>query len=190
MPRSKKKNIRDKDINIVASEFEKCKLDEELRHHHDRLSDARATKSDDAEVKVSKWNNHLVDKLGEYRQEKITLKPEIKQATNTLRNCFLQSHQRKYTQSFFAWLHNQPNFLPLGIELREVIRRTPVINPVEQDSETYDWSELGRPIYVKWWKMQQKMYRKDLAAAKDVLYRIADSEWWKWSKGSCPAYLK
>jgi hypothetical protein len=73
--------------------------------------DGKATKSDDAEVRVRKWNAQLARKL------EVLLTQEMEEAMDVLRGSFLRRHKRRMKQCFLGWLHSQPKYKPCGIEI-------------------------------------------------------------------------
>jgi hypothetical protein len=77
--------------------------------------DAKATKSDDAEVRVQKWNSRLARKLG------FDLTANMESAMDVLQGFFLRRHKRQMTQSFLGWLHSQPTYKLYGIGMSLVV---------------------------------------------------------------------
>jgi hypothetical protein len=148
-------------------------------------SDGKATKSDNAEVKVRKWNARLARKL------KRRLTPEMEAGMDVLRGFFLRRHKRRMTQSFLGWLHSQPKYRPCGIGMSLVVGLAPVVNPREAGPEAvYEWKELGRAIYVDWWNVRFKTLRKNILAGRDALERLSNTTWWDWEDGSRPLHWR
>jgi hypothetical protein len=143
--------------------------------------DKKATKLDDAEVKVRKWNTRLARKLG----RKLTA--EMERGMDVLRGFFLRRHKRRMTQSFFGWLHSQPKYKPCGIGLNLVVGLSGVVNPQDAaPGPVYAWTEIGRAICVDWWRDQFKTLRKNLLAGRDALERLSNTTWWDWEDRSRP----
>lgn len=144
--------------------------------------DVKATKGDDAEVDVKKWNRRLCKKGG------YVLTPEVRRAVEVLRNWLHRLHVRRTTRSFFGWLHQLPNYQPCGVGMSTVVEPALVKN--EEGSVVYDWTNLGRAIYVDWFSSRTRRHSKDLGAGRDAIQRIAKASWWEWCDGSRPLHWK
>jgi hypothetical protein len=128
--------------------------------------DGKATKSDDAKVKVQKWNARLARKLGHQ------LTPEMEASMDVLRGFNLCRHKCRMTQSFLGWLHSQAKYKPCGIGMDLVVQLAQVVNPqVAGPEPIYSWAELGRAIYIDWWKDRF-------------------TTWWDWEDGSGPLHWR
>jgi hypothetical protein len=160
-------------------------MDDEQSESSDEEEDGKATKSNDAEVKVWKWNACLAKKLG------MDLTPRMEAGMDVLRGFFLRRHKRRMTQSFLVWLHSQPSYKPCGIGMNLVIERAQVVDPqVIADGPVYSWTRLGRAIYVDWWNDRFKSLRKNVISGQDALGRLANTSWWDWEDGSRPLHWK
>ncbi len=66
--------------------------------------DAKATKSDDAEVKIEKWDARLAKRL------EVPNTPDVARAAVVLRNFCLKWQKRRLTQAYLCWLHQTKEF--------------------------------------------------------------------------------
>jgi hypothetical protein len=147
--------------------------------------DGKATKLDDADIKVRKWNSRLAKKL------EVQLTPEMEAGMDVLRGFFLRRHKRGMTQSFLGWLHSQPKYKPCGIGMSLVVGLRTVVDPLDAEGgPVYSWSALGRAIYVDWWQDRFKNLRKNILAGRDALERLANTSWWDWEDGSRPLHWR
>jgi hypothetical protein len=158
---------------------------EDSDESEDKEADGKATKSDDSEVKVRKWNSRLARMLG------LLLTPRMESSMDVLRGFFLRRHKRRMTQSFLGWLHSQPKYKPCGIGMNLVVQLSTVVEPKDADGgPVYDWARLGRAVYVDWWQDRFKALRKNILAGRDALERLANTSWWDWEDGSRPLHWR
>jgi hypothetical protein len=76
-------------------------IDEDEGEEEDNV---KATKADDAEVKIVKWNVQLAYGLGLKNSPKIATR-----AAEVRRSFCLRWYKRRLTQSYFRWLHHSEN---------------------------------------------------------------------------------
>jgi hypothetical protein len=106
------------------------------------------------------------------RDSAIHYTPEVAVHLDTLRSFFLGCHRRRVTQGGFYWIHQQPEYKPVGISDSYVVGLAGVVNPQEaEEGPVYEWTRLGPAMYTEWWHDRFKSHRKDLRAARDSLRR-------------------
>jgi hypothetical protein len=153
-----------------------------------RLVDIKATKGDDAQVQVEQWNLQVIKGM----RKKLTL-DEVKEAHEALRRFGGTIHKKRVTQGFFSWLHQKPKYQQVGVGEIHTVRLAGIMNP--QDAADgleviYEWSDHGRAVYMAWWEQRSRNHGKYLVAARDVIGRIADADWFEWSAGSWCVHWK
>eukprot|EP00980_Cylindrotheca_fusiformis_P030894 scaffold25597_cov206-Cylindrotheca_fusiformis.AAC.4 len=157
----------------------------EVHQKAETIDNVKATKGDDATVQVKLWDQRLCRVLG------IALTDKVQAAAEVLRKWLLSSHVRRTARSFFGWLHQRPNFKQCGISMSRVVELSRVLDKKGPVAPTcYEWTPTGKTYYVDWWEARFKAHRKDLAAGRDVILRLARSTWWNWDDGSRPAHWK
>ena len=153
----------------------------------DATVDVKATKADDAAVRVGDWDRRLCHVMN------VKLSPKAIQAAVTLRKFCLGWYRRKVTQSYFWWLHHSPKFQQCGIGMSQVVELDQCWNPQEGCSpptDVYRWTERGNAMYCDWWGRRFKRHRKEFISARDVIRRFCDASWWDWDGGSRPVHWK
>jgi hypothetical protein len=150
---------------------------------------AKATKAEDAEVKIVKWNVRLAYGLG------IKNTTKIARAAEVLRLFCLRWYKRRLTQSYFWWLHQSEKFKQCGIGMSKVAELEQMFNPQDVDAaevrsfqDRYCWAELGRAVYWDWWEQRVTSQAKELKSGRDVIRRTCNSTWWDWADGLRPAH--
>ena len=145
----------------------------------------KAVKHDDAEVNIHKWNLRLTKGLKLIHTKKYAV------ALDIIRRLVLQRLKRKMTQSFFGWLHSQKDYKSVGIAMNNIVSLKQIATPQElQQGNSYVWTTFGRSLYIEWCQDRNRRHRKDLHAGHDSIRRVADGDWWQWSKGLRPAHWR
>jgi hypothetical protein len=151
----------------------------------------KATKADEAEADVREWDLRLVAGFPRFGAEL-----QHGEAAVVLRSFILRAWKRRQTQGFFSWLHQQPEYQSVGLDLMGyIVEPEQLCNPQCGDDSgqlhcQYRWAQMGRAVYCSWWEDRDGRHFKDLARARDAITRLANSEWWEWSDGSAPAHWR
>jgi hypothetical protein len=144
----------------------------------------KATKSDDARVRVEMWDNELGKVMGVEEGEALT------QAAETIRVFCLRWWRRRVTRSFFCWLHQTKEYQGVGLDdMAYVVEKVQLNTPGEQE-RIYRWSPLGRAVYCDWWSERDARHFKDLRSAQEVVERSTRATWFEWSDGSTPVHWR
>jgi hypothetical protein len=161
--------------------------DKGLEAERSIIGDVKATKADDAAVRVEDWDRRLC------RVMSLDYSTKVISAAVTLRKCCLGWYRRKVTQSYFWWLHHSPKFQQCGVGMGHVVELDQCCNPQDDEApatDLYRWAEMGRPLYCDWWSKRFNRHRKEFASARDVIRRFGDASWWDWDGGSRPVHWK
>ena len=148
---------------------------------------SKATKADDAGVAVEEWDARLMKGLG------LPLNEKTAWAATILRSLSLKLWKRGQTRGFFSWLHQRPEYQPVGLDTMEhVVGLAQMSNPQSGEAreplQRYQWAVQGRAVYCSWWEDRDARHYKDLGRARDAIFRLANSDWWEWTDGSAPAH--
>ena len=157
-----------------------------LDHLQDITKDMRerkATKSDDAPVPMSLWEEHLVDdgtQVWTVEEKKL-----LPRACDTLRKRMLYWWKGRVLSTFHLWLNRKyrDELLPinerwdLGVTFR---------------NGRYEWAkgEESKNEYLKWRKARLLICKEDLLAGTDAVVRAFCTSWWEWEDGSRPFHWR
>jgi hypothetical protein len=148
------------------------------------LDELKATKADDARVRVEEWDCELGKVMGVGEGEVLT------QAAEVIRVFCLRWWRRRVTRSFFCWLHQKPEYQGVGLDdMSHVVEKIQVNTPGERE-RIYRWARLGRAVYCDWWSERDARHYKDLNAAREVAERSSRATWFEWADGSAPVHWK
>jgi hypothetical protein len=146
--------------------------------------DLKATKSDDARVKVEMWDAGLGEAMD------IAASEELTQAAEAIRSFCLRWWRRRLTRSFFCWLHQLPEYQGVGLDdMSHVVEKVQENTPGREE-KIYRWAPVGRAIYCDWWSERDDRHFKNLKSARDVVERSSRATWFEWTDGSTPVYWK
>jgi len=120
----------------------------------------KATKHDDAEVPQYLWDEVIVQDGNEAQLK----------ALNCLRNLALRWVKRRLTRGFTKWFCNK--HAELGL------------NPNVHVS----YQEWSKSFYLQLNKNRQA--KREWAAGRECVARVADSTWWEWTAGSRPHFWR
>jgi hypothetical protein len=110
---------------------------------------SKATKADDARVAVREWDARLMEGL------RLPLYAKTARAANILRSWSLKLWKREHTRGFFSWLHQRPEYQPVGLHSMEhVVGLAQMSNPQsgeeQEPLQRYQWADQGRAVYCSW----------------------------------------
>jgi hypothetical protein len=148
------------------------------------VDELKATKADDARVRVEEWDSELAKVTGVGEGEELT------QAAEVIRVFCLRWWRRRLTRSFFCWLHQKPKYQGVGLDdMSHVVEIIQANTPGEQE-KIYRWAPLGRAVYCDWWSERDARHFKDLKAAREVAERSSRATWFEWTDGSAPVHWR
>lgn len=133
----------------------------------DEEVDVKATKRDGAQVDVKRWNREVFRSLG------ITGEARHVVALDCLRRWMLKWYKRHTTSTFFDWKRAGRKRGKNKKRLVEMVA-----------SQRFEWTENGKSSYQQWHRASFNGRKKETAAARDAIGRIANSTWWEWKDGS------
>ena len=129
-------------------------------------SHLKATKSDDARVRVEEWDGELAKVMGleEYQ--------ELTKAAEAIRIFCLRWWRQRLTHSFFCWLHQKPDYQGVGLDdmAYVLVEKVQAHTPGELE-KIYRWALLGRAVYCDWWSARDAWHFRDLKTAREVAER-------------------
>ncbi len=170
------------EVGSVASQTtgEKALVDEISRVEREKL----ATKSDDAEIPVYLWREHLVN-------DGPTPWTEVQQtgldaAMDMMRSVCLRWWKRKVQRSLFDWLRKYYANDLCGLPERTA-KRGPIVEFVEHG---YVWTSSGQKVYRNWWGEMMLAYAPSFKPGREALWYASESSWWEWDKGSRPFFWR
>jgi hypothetical protein len=136
------------------------------------LRERKATKSDDAAVPLSLWEEHLINDGARAwtKGERRKLGP----ACDALRKRFLLCWKKKVLAGFRTWLNEK------YADTFKIINKT-WGSGVKFDNGRYVWREgqAGRDDYLSWWSARMLACPEDLMAWMDAIGRAFRATWWE-----------
>jgi hypothetical protein len=184
--RAKKQDpLQPSEDQLASSKHSPSKLEpENLEVAVDNTTQLKATKADDARVRVEEWDRELAKVMGVGEGETLT------QAAEVIRTFCLRWWRRRVTRSFFCWLHQKREYQGVGLDdLAHVVEKVQANTPGEPE-RIYRWAVLGRAVYCDWWSSRDARHFKDLKAAREVALRSSRATWFEWADGSAPVHWK
>jgi hypothetical protein len=143
------------------------------------MRERKATKSDDALVPMSLWEEHLIeDGTREWTSEE---RKQLPTACDSLRKRMLIWWKGRVLSSFRLWLNKKyEDELKLVNEQRG--------SGVKWGNDKYVWShgQYGKDAYAWWWNERMLICAEDLQAGMDAIRRAFFATWWEWEDGSRP----
>jgi hypothetical protein len=150
------------------------------------LRERKATKSDDAPVPMSMWEEHLVEDGERVWNQKE--RKNLTKACDLLRRRMLKWWKKRVHSSFWTWLNKK-----YESEFEKIER----INEqskggVRFENGRYVWTsgQTSKDAYTKWWKARMLTCPEDLEAGADANERAGLSSWWEWDDGSRPFHWR
>eukprot|EP00978_Attheya_sp_CCMP212_P006384 scaffold14451_cov47-Attheya_sp.AAC.1 len=143
----------------------------------------KATKSDDAEVPVYLWEEHLIDD-GEFGWTTEDL-PRLRPLIEACKTMMLRWWKRKVTSSFFKWVIKTNPDLELT-KPQSVVKYSGSAFQWKDGttSPRYKWFTSGKQLWFDNWRIWQQMCPRDIEAGVDAIARAARTTWWEWKDGS------
>jgi len=137
---------------------------------------SKATKSDDAGVPVLIWNERIKGgKLTSLEME----------ALNGLRLLGLRWWKREVTRDYWKWLRT------LTIKDTLLSSKTSCTYLLYNSfTRSYKWNSTGLKGYKKWYQRTFQSQAVNMNAARECIYRAANSSWWEWDAGSRPLFWR
>jgi hypothetical protein len=147
------------------------------------LRERKATKSDDAPVPMSMWEEHLVED-----GERVWTQKERKKLTKAcdlLRRRMLKWWKKRVHSSFWTWLNKK-----YKAEFERINGQSK--GGVRFENGRYVWAsgQTSKDDYTKWWKTRMLTCPEDLEAGADANERAGLSTWWEWDDGSRPFHWR
>jgi hypothetical protein len=105
----------------------------------------KATKADDAQVRVEMWNKELEEAMQVGEGEKLA------QVVDAIRGLCLGWWRHRLFQSFFCWLYQTPEYQGVGLnDMSHVVDKVQENTP-GLGERIYCSAPLGRAVYCDWW---------------------------------------
>jgi hypothetical protein len=144
----------------------------------------KATKADDARVRVEMWDTELGNVMGVGESE------ALRQSAEAIRIFCLRWWRRRVTRSFFCWLHQKPEHQGAGLDDMAHVVEQAQVNAPEQPEQDCRWAPLGRAVHCCWWSGRDAQHHKDLRSAREVVEQSSRASWFEWADGSTPVHWK
>jgi hypothetical protein len=173
----------DKSEHAVVEKGEITRADSKSTVAADGL-ELKATKADDARVRVEMWDSELGNVMGIGESEELT------QAAEAIRVFCLRWWRRRVTRSFFCWLHQKADYQGVGLDDMSHVVELVQLNTPGQPEKNYRWAQLGRAVCCDWWSERDARHYKDLRSAREAVERSSRATWFEWTDGSTPVHWK
>jgi hypothetical protein len=191
--------------DLAETTKDTARLEEVQKSLDEGDRNAKAVKSDDAEIPVWLWNDRILDpgKVGTELSEATRAKVIL--ALNRLRDKVLVKYfMLNVWRSFRQYLKERKS--TKGETGKGRKRKAPtsrgkdtvrcsgqyVWSREEGHGRTrkYVWTHRGREDYKAWWKDHWESVADDRLPGLDAVSRAAESSWWEWDAGSAPFFWR
>jgi hypothetical protein len=149
----------------------------------------KATKSDDADVPIYLWEEHLFDD-GILGQTLADL-PSMRLMMDALPVLMLMKWKKKVTSSLFSWIRRENPSLRNICQWRHVTLSSGSHTWKDgSQKDKYEWQTDGEHKWLDWIKFFKDTCPKDIDAGGDAVSRAAESTWWEWANGLRPFHWR
>jgi hypothetical protein len=174
---------------LKAASFRGSVDDEILEGIARENRERKATKSDDADVPVYLWEEHLIED-GIFGRTLADL-PSMRPMMDALRVLMMMKWKKKVTSSLFSWIRKENPYLQNICQWRHVTLSSGSHTWKDgSHKEKYEWQTDGEHKWLDWIKCLKDTCPKDIDAGGDAVSRAAESTWWEWADGSRPFHWR
>jgi hypothetical protein len=162
------------------------------------MRERKATKSDDAPVPMSLWEEHLVD--DGTREWTPLARKLLSGACDAWRKRMLIRWKGNVSSTFRRWLNDKYSKelkevddawgTEVKFEKAETIQGPTGIKILKKARYVWSRGQTSLDMYVQWWKGRMMVCSEDLLAGMDGIGRAFLASWWDWEDGSRPFHWR